>query len=618
MTSTLWLTSERRQALHSALHSVPKPAWLALVLRDPETPTAIHDPAYSAQDGAVALALHAWLQNDPALASRALTDWRTGLSNLPAIQDLGKAHLALSSAVLFDLNHHLWAPAEAEDWRTSSLSLTAAFFHLSSGNPHAIGNNWWAVTHSGLYCLAAALHASGCADTLPLAARTIPEIEEWAWSRLDAFLSHFGDGGAYHEGLGYQDYTCAYLLPAALLREHRNGENLADRFPGLTYMATLLFASGLEGHSYDDTTGALCGWGRQLSWNDAGLGWPVTAVPLLALRWAPPDQLASLLALWNRLSGHHSPGPAPHRFGSLFFQLAFYPATLPGAPASPPALSHLDRKQGLWLSRDAYAGPADAVLGAYARCHHPGGHAQNDAGSVRFSALGWDWILGGGQARPEATWQSVVVSSCPPTKNGTGAILHATDRVFGMELRAVHGAYGERYVALHPATGEGAPLAVAMLDLIDDHRTDRDWFWRLTTSPQHTFTPAIDGLGFTLVAPDGATLEARFLGAPPAAVFLESTPGSSRTFANGTTKNYLPRPCVVASFARSARLAIYVVLTARPPAITAPAPVLIPDAGLSVAWDDATWDRPFGLVFPACIALSRLRGQSPHPAPLSS
>jgi hypothetical protein len=621
----LWLTPERR-ALLSSLSTAPAtaaPAWFKHLRDAARAPSPYADsPGQSSQDGAATLALRAFLDQDPALAARALADWRSGLASLDKQPDLGKAHLGLTAAVLLELASPLWSPADHAAWRSSALDLAASFFHLSPGNPHHVANNWWAVTHSGLHCLAAALHASGSSDHLPAAARSIPEIEEWAWARLDAFLGHFGDAGAYHEGLGYQDYTCSFLLPAALLHEHRSGESIPRRFPGLARMAALLFASGIDGPAFNDSAGRREGWGRQLSWNDAGLGWSSSAVPLLALAWASPSDRAALLPLWTRLSGHLRPAasPPPTRFAALFFALAFHPADTPSAAAAQPALSICDRKQGLWFSRDGYLGPRDAVLGAYARCHHPGGHSQNDAGSFRFSALGWDWVLGGGQARPEALWQSVVVSSDAPPKPACGSILHVSDRVFGMELRAVHAGYGERHLALHPARGR-SPLALAVLDLIDDHRSDRDWAWRLTTSPEHAYAPAPDGLGFTLTAPDGATLVARFLGEPPLSLDLDQSPGSARTYANGVTTRYGSRPCVVARFARRPALALYIVLTVRPAGTPPASPALVPGAGLSVAWGgdaSTTWSRPFGLALPANIPPSRLRGQSPHPAPLST
>ncbi len=630
---SLWLSPSRRAALAAPPPTEP---WLAHLHRTilappPASQTGARDPAHDSHDGAISRALQALLGADPVLASQALQDWRSGLAHLDLTEDLGKAHLALASAVLFDLLAPQWSPAELATWRADSRRLADAFFRLSPGNPHHITNNWWAVTHSALYCLVAALRDAGDDEApLPHARRSLAEIEEWSWARLDAFLGHFGDAGAYHEGLGYQGYTCAYLLPAAILRERRSGPALASRFPGLASMAELLLLSALEGPAYDDSTGRRSGWGRQLSWNDAGLDWPDNAVALLALHWAPPAKAPALLARWDRLSGHLRPdGLAPARFGALFFTAALHPGSGRDAPRPPEpdsrlSLSLCDRRQGLWLSRDRCAGPADALLGAYARCHQPGGHAQDDAGSFRLSALGWDWVLGGGQARPEAIWQSVVVSSDAPAKAQCGAVLHVSDRVFGMELRKVHAAYGERYLALHPSTSEGAPLAAAVLDLIDDHRSDRDWSWRLTTSPEHAFSPAPDGLGFTLAAPDGASLEARFLAEPPLSLALEHTPGSARTFANGTRKTYGSRPCIVATFARRPALAIYVVLTLRPAGAAIPSPVLLPDAGLSLAWGEpaasvtSRWLRPFAPALPADIPPRRLRSQSAHPAPLSS
>jgi hypothetical protein len=604
----MWLTSARRDTLSGRRVPSGLP-WLDPLIR--AASSACHSAGCGREDGiesTVALGLQALICADPVIAASAVRRWLTGQTGKGPAQDLGKAHEALVGAVLFDACGHLWDDDLRREWGEALCARAASFFTVSSANPHHIANNWWAVTHSGLYFAAAALCSAGRGSHL-IAGRSVDEIEEWAWLRLDAFLGHFGDQGAYHEGLGYQDYTCSYLLPAVLLRRARSGSDPLDAFPALRRMAALLFCTGIEGPRLDDASEKRMGWGRQLSWNDAGLGWSEGAVPLLAIACADVRQRPALLALWNRLSGHERPdAQVVTRFAALFFQAAFYPDTVT-PDTSDGALPHVvcDRKQGLWIARNRYRDSRDAVVGAYARVSHPGGHSQKDAGSIRFSALGWDWVLGGGQARPEAQWQSVVTSSDADAKSAGGALLWQSDSVCAMDLRRAHAGYSERYVALHPES----PVALALLDLIDDHRHDRDWIWNLTFSPEHTLTVHDDRSGFALAAPDGATLAVRFLGTRPVAIACVHSPASSRTYASGKRVDYPGRPCIQARFPRVNPLNIYAMLTVSAPGSPVPAPRLT--VGTGVAWGDAEWERPFGLALPHASSPGSMRTQCPFP-----
>lgn len=564
------------------------------------------------EDRAMQHASNALLSNDPAEAHLAASVWLEGIcSLLESVEDLCKAHAALAAAVLFDAAGRLWDRETLAKWQEKTAALIRSFFLISPGNPHAIGNNWWAVTHSGLYCATAALRASGANDQ-PNLCRPLEEIEEWAWRRLDAFLGHFGDVGAYHEGFGYQEYTNSFLVPAALLRQARTGKNLAEKFPGLRHMAHLIFCSAIEGPFLDDTSGQRKGWGRQLSWNDAGLGWPDSAVALMALEWADSSKKGALLRQWDRLGGFNRPDSCPSTlYGARFFQAVYYPTRQSADSAANQAEIDLprqicDRKHGLWLVRNGYDGKEDAVLGAYARCIHPGGHWQHDAGSFRFSALGWDWVLGGGQARPEAAWQSVVTSSDLPSSARCGSVLWESENVFGMELRRVHQSYSERYLAFHPK----GPVAVAVLDLIDDHRDDRIWTWNMTFSPELTWE--LQARGFLLIAPDGTTLEATFLGTQPEELFVETSAPTSRTYVNGCTVAYISRPAVRARFPRLKPLNIYTVLTVRSASEIRTSATSA--GGLDISWGDIAWRRPFGLVLPADACLGSIKSPCKFPS----
>jgi hypothetical protein len=323
----------------------------------------------------------------------------------------------------------------------------------------------------------------------------------------------------------------------------------------------------------------------------------------MAIHWAKPK--ASLLKQWKRLVDPDGCDlPRRHAFGATFFEMV----TDSGSNLDEEDLprSVFDRKQGLWFSRNAYAGPQDAVLGAFARCYHPGGHSQADAGSFRFSALGWDWVIGGGQARPEARWQSVVTTSDPAEKPRCGGVLWEENCVFGMELRSVHQSYSERYLAFRA----GGPVAVAVLDLIDDHRNDRDWFWNLTFSPEMSWT--FREFGFELLAPDGALMRVAFLGTPFLEMDVVWSPESERTYANGKTLSYISRPAVQVKFPRVKSLNIYALITVHGPGESMPSVSL--GKGLDVKWGAQAWERPFGMVFPRDLKPGTIRGQCRFPS----
>lgn len=603
----LWLDPDRRAAAVRAFRSgEPWIVRLAEAVNSQPSPEA-EQPVLRQ---VVRLAVAAWLNGGTAEAEQAADLWERECHASLASEDLHKAHVALVGAVLVDGAGACWTSERRQRMTAAARELVGAFMDVSPGNPHAVGNNWWAVTHSGLYCLVAALQALG--DGEPVRGRTPAEWEAWCWGRLRAFLGHFGPDGAYHEGLGYQGYTCANLLPAVLLRRARGGPDPVEEAPGLARMASLLFAAAIEGPALSDETGRREGWGRMLSWNDAGLGWLRGPAPLLALCLAPPGRRAGLRARWDRLGGHLAAEvPVDEANAALFFHAAYYLEAGGDGTVSPLEAQVCDGSHGLWLARNRVRDAADAVAGAYARTRHPGGHTQHDAGSVRFSALGWDWILGGGQARPEARWQSRLVPSDHDdrTKAACGAVLFQAEpagaRVFGMDLRPVHQAYSERYVALR-SDPDAAHLAV--LDLVDDHRSDRAWIWCVTFSPE--LSCEVGEEGFRLKAPDGAVLDAVFLFDRPESIELTATPPSRRTYVSRKTVEYPGRPVLMARFAGPS-VNIYVSMRATAGPV---ASVRLAGPGtLDLEGPGGLWKRPFDVALPERFT-GRLRGQCRHPA----
>lgn len=552
--------------------------------------TAAADPAHPHHLGAL-LALG--LAGDGEAARRAADHV---LGHPPYPQDLGLAHHGMSLAQVAACGHGQLGEARSAAIADAAAEAVRRLRHAtSSHNPHAVQNNWWAVTHGGILLAAMTAHAR----------RDHGEEIRWALGRILAFCQHFGANGLYHEGLGYQGYTLSHLLPALAAADRNGLIDLRRDQPWVTRMAGSLYAFSALRPARSDSEKAADGFGMMLSWNDAGLGWWSSNVVPLMLAYADPAQAGDLAAWARRLDGPEQPAATICAgWEGWPFALA-WPHDAPGDPARLPRAAH-DPRQGLCVFRDAWQGTDDALLGCYARATHVGGHSHDDGGSVRFMALDHDWILGGGQARGDARWQSVVVPADHDgsRKAGLGGVIWqeatAAGGVFGMDLRKVSGAYHERYAALAAGGALGVPAVVGLLDLIDDH-LGRGWTWRITTEPGLEVAIDGDGAGFTLRAADGAWCRCRFLGQKPAAIRSERVPDSTRTYSSGQKVAYPGRPVIAADFAARAHLAIHAVLAVGRgdiPSITA-------GPGADAVIGGRVWQRPFSAAVPAAFDRER-------------
>lgn len=601
--TTLWLRPADRHRLRARLAAgEPTVAGIAALARAqaarPAAEVLVRDPARPAASHLAVLgdrhlagcAVAALLDDDAAAAGRALAYWLWWTEPWNP-SGLGAAAQALHGAVAWECCAPLWTPAGRAAAADRLARLHRGFREINQGNPHAVTNNWWGVTHAGALLAALAAHGEPGADG---AAHDLAEGIAWARGRLDAFACHFGDAGLYHEGLGYQGYTASLLLPALLA----DGAPLLPRHPGLARMGSSLYAAGALLPTVRDDAGAdagPAGFGMALSWNDAGLGWGQDATAAAVLALAPEADRAGLRWMYDRLSGVAGPGCFAPGMAGWFFTLLAYPFDHPAAPDALPR--HVrDARQGLVLLRDRYRDGDDCLLGVYAKATHVGGHAQQDAGSVRLIALGHQWIVGGGQARGQRAWQSTCSPLPPAQPDGCGALIWdepmAGGGAVGIDLRRVSGGYHERYVALH-AAGAGAPVALALLDQIDDHLA-REWEWTSTFLPGYDGDLHPDGAGFTLRAADGARLDARFLAAKPRTLERREMPGSRRSFSSGGTVAYPGRPFIAATFAPAPRLAIYVAMTVT----RGEAPPIALGEGVDLRIGAHRWRRPFGAAVP--------------------
>lgn len=587
--STLWFSATQADAARQRLadgHSLS----VAIMHRAHQAVGNPHNVNWVGSAAAIAL-----MEGEPKTAI-ALVDHLVNKKAYP--QDLGLAHYGLQLAVAYDCTHGLLTSADHTRLQTTAAGVVRQLrTSASSHNPHAIQNNWWGVTHSG------ALLAAMVADEN----NSHTEDIRWALGRCLAFCQHFGPAGLYHEGLGYQMYTLSHLLPALAAADHRGYIDLRQECPWVMRLAESLFAFTSLCPASEDSSLPTSGHGLMLSWNDAGPNWSSSNVTPLMLAFADPSRRAALCRWSAHLEGEAAPG------GGLYADWEGWPFALMLPPSGENGpLSRLrthlsDPRQGLAVYRDRWQDGDDAVLGCYARTTHIGGHSHDDGGSVRLTALGHQWIVGGGQARGAATWQSVVTPSErdeTPQKSGQGAVIWdeetSSGGVYGMDLRRVSKAYHERYCALAGNGAFGIPVIVALLDLIDDHR-DRAWTWRITIGPSLTFTSDADGCGFTLTAPDGARAQIRLIGSRPLRLRRETCPESQRVFSHGSTVSYRERQVIAADFSAQPHLAIMTVITLS--RATLPSPLVL--HGVDVSIGEITWKRPFSAAVPALYDLAR-------------
>ncbi len=548
----------------------------------------------------------------------------------PAKSDLGQAARSMVAAIAYDCCHAAWDPVQAAEMTVVVANMARKARTINRGNPHLVSNNWWSVTHGGSALAAMAAHGN------PLPDGSLCDLSEdiaWSMGRIKAFLGHHGDFGIYHEGLGYQMYAMTYWVPAVLAWRRFCGSDLLAEFPNLRKTPLALFGVTVFRHPLEDehlaevsgrdsvpardsAVAAVSVWqdpehkeisnrpmGSMLSWNDAGQGFAQSAVVPMMLALAAPEHRGALRWMFDRLAGVQGDGRLSPDWGGWFFVLACYPFDIPATEPGGVLPRHFtDNRQGLSVFRQKYRDGDDALLGIYARTTQMGGHQQDDAGSIRLAALGHDWILGGGQARREAQWQSVVTPQGGRTLKPAACGLVLWDEakpqggVFGMDLRKPSVAYAERYVAVDWSGACGSPVLLALLDQIDDHQS-REWCWNMTFAHDLGFLRHDDGNGFTLSHADGSRLFARFLGAQPKSLETATMPDSDRTFSNGKTVRYPGRPYAVATFPAQPYLGIYALMTVQ----RGEGSEMKLLSGLDVQVGRYIWERPFGAAVPVAF-----------------
>ena len=570
------------------------------------------DPANPPANYPVACAVAYLLSGEDEYAQKARRSIHYMSQSWPRF-DLGVSSLSIQATIVQQCCSDAWSEEERVPFNALLTRCALAIQKVREANPYHVGNNWWAVTH-------------GCSLVAALASHGRPKAEGRAWDhseliafcgqRIAVFCKHFGETGLYHEGQGYQAYACGGLLPALLAWRACGGPDLFARYPNLCRMGSSMAAITCARHNLTDAHGQAPEWGSSISWNDHSQGWPAGAMDNILLAVAPEGQRGALLNWWNRMWGHKSPikSFAPWTHG-LYFAAVCYPydtKEVDADTALPRSVS--DSRQGLWIVRDRYRDQDDALIGAYARTTHVGGHTHHDAGSIRMLALNHDWILGGGNGQALPEWQSTVCaaeSEWREKSQNHGLLIwdevNEQEARMAMDLRECSRSYHERYVSVRWATGQN-PLMLARFDLLE-HQPGRKWWWTQLFAPE--LRCEIVERGFDLYAADGARMQVRFLGHEPDEIICGRAPGSYRIFGADRIE-YPGRPYVRAVFGGGRKLQhIYAVATVQKEATPLIESI---DAGVGVRIGGFLWEHPFGAAIPPGFELTKSRNLCQFPS----
>jgi hypothetical protein len=162
--------------------------------------------------------------------------------------------------------------------------------------------------------------------------------------------------------------------------------------------------------------------------------------------------------------------------------------------------------------------------------------------------------------------------------------------VIGIDTRRSLQAYSERTLSWR--TDLGYPFALAVMDLLDEHRNPPlDWQWNLSFPREINASIHDDGAGFTLDDPDKGRLTGRFLIDIPKKLEIAEMPASSRTYSNGKKVDYPGDHFLHSCFPQQKQSRILVAMVITPANSSANPEIAFREN--AIVLDDRTWETPF-------------------------
>lgn len=578
----LWFTRDQVGGLRQKIRSGTPQKMAALLLRD--AARSLDDVAPSGRSAAAAnevlppyvmeTAMAYVLTGDRSHADRALAAIRR-LAPLAAPGSLEWSARGLALSFAYDACFDAWDAAARREVAGLLVQITHTL--ATFDRPDAVQNNHQGITQGtrALCDLAVATEVAG-----------VQADYESGKSKLFDYLSYYGDQGWYHEGFGYLTYASTFWAPALLAMDNVTGAKLFEgRFANMARVPHTYYTTAVTRPVQDDD--GVNRFGTKLSWNDDLKSIDGVGMNLM-FGYAPRQELGALRFSWERLIGQQGNQSFGRGTGGLVWGILYYPSATPEQePNSIWPRTVVDTRQGAALFRNTFHGADDIVLGVYAKqfgFSHI--HAANDAGSWRLLGLDGGWSVGGGEAKKNAAYQSVVVMRSPnvppigvpldmplpagyqdPVEGtqGTGKLTGFAVRGDGsgsvvMDLTAnMRIPVASRAVAVDYSGLSGAPAVVAFRDRYEAAQEQAwDWTMCIENTDSVQLEPARNG--FTVTAPTGATLVVRFAPGAKLEFAVMHGPPTDRGFESGRQTEYAGATYVRAT-QLGARVAFDVVMT---------------------------------------------------------
>lgn len=479
--------------------------------------------------------------------------------------DLGKASLALNAVVAYAFTRQHWTEETRLQVEQRLFELGKSFETIGRGNPDNPFNNWWGVTHSGagLCFLAVKDSYDGAREYL-----------EQELRHIASYLQQYGTLGHYYEGTGYGLYAMANWGPFLNAAEQTLKGDLANLNPGIRQFGELIYSMTTTDKSPDQPEGSKR-LGRRIAWNDDGSGFPEASIASLFFPLANKEDRPRLKTAYDKLCGSEgdlSYTRMSQTHGHAMWTLLYYPLEESELQYTEAFENfYYDKRLGLAVFRNQFQDAKDCVLGIYAKAYHGGGHTQQDAGSFRFMGLGSSWAHFGGQAKPAAIYQNVLLKNGTQLikedryQNQTGKVVYLSQHNHGGSLSVdLGGIYKSPRVRRHFSVHYNAlPDVEAIIGIWDEiiDQEPSEWAWSLCFENKLELIHDGDLAVFDIIdSYSGASMQVAFGGVSDIELQNFTGPPSNRRFSNGQEREY-PGARYITASKTTGRLNLLTILT---------------------------------------------------------
>lgn len=425
----------------------------------------------------------------------------------PFSKGLTRAYQLKCLAIVYDLCYTGWNPAQRDkvnDQLFNIMYSVQATMGRESNN--SMESNWMGVRY-GSVMLGSLVWDDLKADK-PSNSNALPF--EWeATKRLAEHLDkNLYSNGWDGESMGYYLYEWSFVGPALIALQNKNNNAEWTKLQNYSPKAVNSLFAVLSGVVSIDGVGGHKGLKADLSDDNPAYG--NQGVMGMAFKLYDDTQKPAIKWMYDYLTGLQGDKCFDE---DILYSLLFYPADLQAVnPKEIKGLNYTDPDQGITVFRNCFQDEKDIVATYTATSKRIKGHQGPDTNTIRIIGLGAPWVIGAGRTGM-VDGQSNFFPSIKETKGDTSKLGKLME--FGFEEDGSGFALGSgsslgtkdhlRYFHADYSGKSGAPGLFVVADKSSNGRR-----WRINTPECNTITKNEDG--FTITAPNGASMKATVLG----------------------------------------------------------------------------------------------------------